>query len=142
MTLFFKLMVPIGSSIFLKNHVSCSFVLKYYITNSLRQFAKNWNHFFDKCRANKNLEICAPVRFVQLNVSKQFWRNFIGHCFNKWTLSQKYRLTFSLKTALCKNMIFMWLSLLMKLLLEKLYFEFPHTINFSCTWHKEASNSR
>ena len=36
-------------------------------------------------------------------------------------------------------MIFIWLSPAMKKLLEKLYFEFQHALNFSCIWHKEAS---
>ena len=36
MVFFFKLMMPIESSIPLKNDVSCNVVLKYYITISLR----------------------------------------------------------------------------------------------------------
>ena len=75
-------MMPIEIRILLKNHVSCDFILKYYITVSLRQFTKTLNQFFDMSRVNENLELCIPVWFVQLNESKQFWGNFIGYCFN------------------------------------------------------------
>ena len=68
--------MPTESSILLKNYVSCNFMLKYYITVSLRQFTKTLNQFFDLSRANENLK---------------------------------------------------------KQLLVKLYFEFPHALNFSCT---------
>ena len=54
----FRLMMSIESRVFLKNHVSCNFMLKYFITVSLRQFTKILNQFFDLSRANKNLEIC------------------------------------------------------------------------------------
>ena len=54
-------MMPIESSILLKNHVSCNFMLKYYITISNREFAKTLNHFFDLSKVNENLEICMPV---------------------------------------------------------------------------------
>ena len=54
----FRLMMSIESRVFLKNHVSCNFMLKYFITVSLRQFTKFLNQFFDLFRANKNLEIC------------------------------------------------------------------------------------
>ena len=81
-------MVPIESGILLKNHVSCNFMLKYYITVSFWQFTKTSNQFFYLSTANENLEICMSVWFVQLNQSNQFWGNFIG-CFNKWRLSQK-----------------------------------------------------
>ena len=63
-------MMPIESSILLKNHVSCNFMLKYYITISNREFAKTLNHFFDLSKVNENLEICMPGWFVQLNESK------------------------------------------------------------------------
>ena len=55
-------MMPIiESSILLKNHVNCSFMLKYYITVSLGQFTKTLNQFFDLSRANENLEIYIVV---------------------------------------------------------------------------------
>ena len=92
-------------------------MLEYYITVSLWQFTKNLNQFFDLSRANENLEICIPAWIVQLNESKQFWGNFFGYCFNKWLLSQKYKLAFSLKNAVRKDMIFIWLSPAMKQLL-------------------------
>ena len=53
-------------------------------------------------------------------------------------LSQKYKTAFSLKTNGCKNMIFAWLSPATTQLLEKLYFEFLHFLNFPCTWNKKA----
>ena len=53
--------MPIERSILLKNHVTCNFMLKYYITVSLREFTKTLNHFCDLSRANENLEICMPV---------------------------------------------------------------------------------
>ena len=65
-------MMPNESRIPLKNHSSCNFMLKYYITVSFRQFTKTINQFFYLSRANKNLEICMPVLFVQLNESKHF----------------------------------------------------------------------
>ena len=47
---------------------------------------------------------------------------------------KKYKIAFSLETAVCKDMIFIWLTPAMKQLLEKHCFEFLHTLNFSCTW--------
>ena len=73
--------MPIESGILLKNHVSCNFMLKYYITVSNRQFTKTLNQFFDLSRAKENLEIFS-----------------------------EYKLAFSLKTAVCKDMIFIGLS--------------------------------
>ena len=35
-----KLMMPIESSVLLKNNFSCNFMLKYYITDSLRNLRK------------------------------------------------------------------------------------------------------
>ena len=61
---------------------------------------------------------------------------------HKWTLFQKYKVAFSLKTAVYKDMIFVWLSPAMRQLLEKRYFEFLHALNFSCTWRKEFSYCR
>ena len=69
-------MMPIESSILLKYHVSCNFMLKYYIIVSLGQLTLN--QFFDLPRAKESLKICMPVSFVQLNELKQFWGNFIG----------------------------------------------------------------
>ena len=66
----FNLMMTIDGGILLKNHVSCNFMLKYYITILLRQFMKTFNQFFGLTKANKNLEICVPVLFEQLNESK------------------------------------------------------------------------
>ena len=54
-------MMPTGTVVLLKNDVSCNFMLKYYITISLRQFTKTLNQFFYLSRANKNLEIYMPV---------------------------------------------------------------------------------
>ena len=54
-------MVIDESGILLKNHVSCNFMLKYYITVSLRQFAKTLYQFVPLSRANKNLKICIHV---------------------------------------------------------------------------------
>ena len=56
-----KSMMPINTSIFWKNHVSCSVMLRYYITVSNRQLTKTLNQFFDLSRANENLEICMSV---------------------------------------------------------------------------------
>ena len=39
-------------------------------------------------------------------------------------------------------MIFIWLSPAMKQLLEKIYFEFLHTLSFPYTWNKEANSIR
>ena len=55
-----RLMMPTESIILLKNHVSCNFMLKYYITVSLRQFTKTSNQFL-LIQGNENLEICMPV---------------------------------------------------------------------------------
>ena len=56
-----------------------------------------------------------------------------------WTLSPKYKMALSLKTTVCEDMIFIWLSPAMKQLLEKLYFEFPHALNFYFAWHKKLA---
>ena len=42
----FKSIRPIEGTILLKNHVSCNFMLKYYITFSIRQFGITLNQFF------------------------------------------------------------------------------------------------
>ena len=62
----------IKSSILLENHVSCNFLLKYYITVSIRQFTKHFNEFFVLIWGKRKFEIC---------------------------ISQKYKIAFSLKTA-------------------------------------------
>ena len=59
--LLMTLFLNFESSILLKYHVSCNFMLKYYITVSLRQFTKTLNQFFDLSRANESLEGCMPV---------------------------------------------------------------------------------
>ena len=55
------LIMPTESGILLKSHVTCNFMLKYYITISLHQFTKNLNQIFYLSRTNENLEICIPV---------------------------------------------------------------------------------
>ena len=77
-------MMPIESGILLKNNVSCNFMLKYYITVSLRQFTKTSNQFFYLSRVNKNLEICMPVWFVELNESNQFWGILLDNVLINW----------------------------------------------------------
>ena len=47
-------MMPIESSILLKYHVSCNFMLKYYIIVSLEQLTLN--QFFDLSRAKEMFE--------------------------------------------------------------------------------------
>ena len=59
--------MAIERDILLKNHVSCNFMLKYYITILLRQFTKTLNQFLHLSRENENLEMCLPVLFKQLN---------------------------------------------------------------------------
>ena len=54
-------MVPIESSIYLKNHGSCNFKLKYFVTVPFRQFTKTLYQFIDLSRGKENLEICMPV---------------------------------------------------------------------------------
>ena len=66
----FKLMMNIDSGISLKNHVSCNFMVKYYITILLRQFTKTLDQFLNFSTANENLEICLLVLFEKLNESK------------------------------------------------------------------------
>ena len=117
--------MAIESGILLKNHVSCNFVLKYHMKISLWHFTKTLNQFFYLSRKDENLEICIVIWFAQSNESKQFWGTFIGKHFNKWY-----------------NLIFIWLSPAVKQLLVKLNFEFPHAINFFCTWNKEAVSCR
>ena len=123
---------------FLKKHVSGSFMIKCYATDSLRQFTKTLNQFFFLSGAKKNLEICKPVWFAQLSELKQFWGTFMRKHFNIWTLSEKHKIAFSLKITTCEDITFIWLSPGMKQPLKKLHFEFPHTLNFSCTWNKET----
>ena len=111
-----------------------NFTLKYYITITLQQFTKTLNQLFHLSRLNRNL--------VELNESKQLWGSFVGKYFNKLTLSEKYKVAFSLKTTECKDIIFIRLSPAMKQLLEKNYFEFPQALNFCCTWNKQAVSYR
>ena len=56
-----KILLPIGNGIILKNHVSCHFILKYYMTILLQQFTKTLDRFLNLSTANENLEICIPV---------------------------------------------------------------------------------
>ena len=46
--------MPIESGILLKHHVSCNFMLKYYITVSLPQVMKTSSQFFDLNKASEN----------------------------------------------------------------------------------------
>ena len=48
--------MPIETNMLLKNHVSCNFMVKYYITLSLRQFMKTLSQFFDLSEANENFQ--------------------------------------------------------------------------------------
>ena len=45
--------------------------------------------------------------------------------------NQKYKIFCALKTTVNEHIILIWMSLAMKLLLKKIYFEFPHALNFS-----------
>ena len=78
---------------------------------------------------NENLETCIPVWYEQLKELKQFWGILTGQYFNKSTLSQKCKISCSLKTT-CSHIIFTWLSPAVKQLLEKFHFEFLHAFNF------------
>ena len=60
-----SILMTFDSDIFLKSHISCNFMLKYYITILLRKFTKTLNQSLNLTRANKNLEICMPVLFEQ-----------------------------------------------------------------------------
>ena len=99
----------IKSSILLENHASCNFLLKYYITVSIRQFTKHFNEFF--------VLIWGKRKFENLYISKIQNSVFVENCCI-WLLCDCH------------------MHSAMKQLLEKLHFEF---LNFSCTWHKEAS---
>ena len=59
-------------------------------------------------------------------------------------LSQKCKIAFTLKTTVYEYIIFIWTKLAMKQLLQKLYSEFLHVLNFCCTWNrnKEISSCR
>ena len=59
-------------------------------------------------------------------------------------LFQKCKIAFTLKTTVYKHIVFIWMKLAMKQLLQKLYSEFLHLLNFSCTWNrtKEISSCR
>ena len=99
----------IKSSILLENHVSCNFLLKYYITVSIRQFTKHFNEFFVLIWGNR--------KFENLYISKIQNSVFVENCCI-WLLCDCH------------------MHSTMKQLLQKLHFEF---LNFSCTWNKEAS---
>ena len=71
-------MMTNDSDILLKNHISCDFMLKYYITILHLHFTKTLNQVLNVPRVNKNLEICIPVLFEQLNESEQFSSTFFG----------------------------------------------------------------
>ena len=70
-------MMTIDSGIFLKNHISCNFMLKYYITILLRQFTKTLHKCLNLSRVNENFEICMSVSFEEFDESKLFWGAFI-----------------------------------------------------------------
>ena len=98
--------------------------------------------FFYLSSVNENLETYTQVWFEQLKELKQFWGTFSGEYLNKCTLSQKCKISCSLKTTTCSHTIFIWLSFVVKQLLEKFNFEFLHAFNFSCTWNREATSCR
>ena len=54
-------MMTIESSIFLKKHVSCNLMLKYYIIILLRQFPKTLNKSLELPRGNQSFEICMII---------------------------------------------------------------------------------
>ena len=131
-------MMPIENSFLLKYHVSCNFMLKYYITVSLRQFTKTLNQFFNLSRQTKVWKFVCFFDLHNWMNQSSFEVTLLDNLLIKWHF-KKYKITFSLKTAVFRNMIFWWLSPSVNQLLKKLYFELPYPLNFSCTWHKEAS---
>ena len=64
-------MVLVENGVLLKNHVSCNFMLKYYIAVLFRQFTTTLNQLFNLNRANQNSETFMPASFEHLNKSKQ-----------------------------------------------------------------------
>ena len=64
------------------------------------------NQFFYLSSENENLETCVQVWFEKLKESKQFWGTFTGKYLNKWTLSQKCKISCSLKTTTCSHTVF------------------------------------
>ena len=67
-------MMPIEIGILLKKYISCNFMLKYYITVSLRQFTKALNKFFDLSRANEK-SLCDLCSWM---IQSSFDVNFVG----------------------------------------------------------------
>ena len=100
------LMITIDNNIIFRNHVSFNFILKYHFTISLRQFTKIFKQFQNLSRTKENFQTCKPVLFEPLNESKQLWETFFGYCFNKWKLSQKFKIAFRLKTTAYEQIIF------------------------------------
>ena len=94
------------------------FILKYYITVSFRQFTKTLNHFLYLSRVRENCLIWVIERTIGI------LRYFHWMILNKWTLSQKCKISFSFKTATFSNTIFTWILSAMKQLLEN--FDFEH----------------
>ena len=94
-------------------------MLKHYITISSQQFKKKTlNQFFYLSSANKNLETCIQVWFGHLKELKQFRGTFAGSYLSKCTLSQKCKISCSLKTTTCSHTIFTWPSFVTKQLLK------------------------
>ena len=134
-------MIHIERGILLKSHVSCNFMLKYYIAISFRQFTKTLNQ----------LSLFMQEKFWTFAClfELSFWTNesnfevfWLANVFIKGHYRKKCKISCSLKTAMCKHIIFIWLPPTMKWLLKEPYFDCLHTVNFSGTWDKEVSFCR
>ena len=99
--------MSIERGILSKNHVCCSFIIKYYIAISLRQFTKTSNqYFFNLSRASKNWKFTCLFDLCRIKavLRYSYWKYF-----HKWTLSEEYKIAFLLKT-IYEDIIFIWLS--------------------------------
>ena len=135
-------MMPIGSTFLLKYHVSFNFMLIITLQFHCDNLRKLWISFLTYLGQTK---IWKFVRLCDL----YNWMNqssFEGTLLDNLLINGHYlkntKMRFSLKTAVFTGMIFIWPSLSMNQLLEKIYFELPHALNFSYFWHKEASYCR
>ena len=110
---------------------------KYYISISLQQFTKIFTYFFTCLGQTKIWKLTHPFYLSNWINESSFEIFFLDNVL----INENYFKS-TKKTTEYEHIIFIWLSLALKQLLEKLYIELSHALNFSCAWNKEASSCR
>ena len=126
-------------------------MLKYYITMLLWKFTKIFNRFFELIWEKKkkkkkigNLHACFIWAIKKLLYLRNWMNqsNFQVLCLDVLIMDITWKMQNSLYVKDHCVWAFICLSPAMKQLLDILYFESWHALNFSCIWNKQGSFCR